>query len=84
MDNWISTDEKLPEEEGKYLVCHHFYLHVTNKDYFSMFVSNFKLNRYRETNEKFIDEEGITGGFQDDNAYSQKVTHWQPLPEPPK
>lgn len=57
---WISVDERLPEREGKYLVC------TTNGN---IGVGNF-IDYYGKGTHLCFD--------------CWAVTHWMPLPEPPK
>ena len=64
MSEWISVDDRLPEEESNYIV---YYKHA------------------------FCDDEnhvGICVCFYDGNEFQMdslhKVTHWIPLPNPPK
>lgn len=57
---WISVDERLPESEGKYLVC------TSNGN---IGVGNF-INYYGTGKHLCFD--------------TWAVTHWMPLPEPPK
>lgn len=59
-NEWISVDERLPTNEGKYLVC-------TAKG--KVYVEN------------FVDYYGNGKRLCFDNY---TVTHWMPLPEPPK
>ena len=56
---WISVEERLPEENGKYIVC-------TAKG--SVYCTKFSI--------------GVRGSFHTD-MYTH-ITHWMPLPEPPK
>lgn len=57
---WISAKERLPEKEGKCIVC-------TAKG--SIYCTRFKAY-------------GGGGNFQTDT--NTHITHWMPLPEPPK
>ena len=59
---WISVEERLPEVDGKYIVCT-----AKRSVYFTRFYAQGK---------------GGTGTFQTD-IYTH-ITHWMPLPEPPK
>lgn len=56
---WISVEERLPEENGKYIVC-------TAKG--SVYCTKFSI--------------GVHGSFHTD-MYTH-ISHWMPLPEPPK
>lgn len=64
VQEWISVDERLPEEKANCIV---YYKHAyyDNDDYWAIGIC-------------FYDGEK----FRFDSAY--KVTHWMPLPEPPK
>lgn len=57
-NRWISVKERLPEEEGEYLV---FYKYKENEDRVDI---------------------ALFSRFGWHKAY--EITHWQPLPEPPK
>jgi hypothetical protein len=81
---WISVKDRLPKTNGKYL-CTSYYkstnsLHINlywfTKDFY-------KLDRF-----DFSDKKGV-GGFWDSDdewgiCHHENVTHWMPLPEPPK
>lgn len=85
--DWISVIDgdtiNFPKEEGKYVCCNYYKCH-DGKYAYSVFVSNFKFFRMRTTNEKIIGQDGETGCFSDNLGYASGVTHWMPLPEPPK
>lgn len=55
---WISVEDRLPETEGKYLVC--------------------------MGGEKYIGVEYFIDGHFTNILVDLIVTHWQPLPKPPK
>jgi len=55
MSEWISINNRVPEKDGRYLVC---------TDYWS----------------KWVGVSALRKGKWDDS----KVSHWMPLPEPPK
>ena len=64
VQEWISVNDRLPEEKGNCIVnCKHAYF--DNDDYWTIGIC-------------FYDGEE----FQMDWSY--KVTHWMPLPKPPK
>ena len=72
---WISVKDRLPEQDGWYLVYAPGYWgnsHIYGLD--GMAYSNFK-NNYK-------DHWGIERGISRGGAVI--VTHWMPLPEPPK
>lgn len=58
---WISVDERLPEDDGHYL-CY------TTDGYYNFCVY------YGDGEWMILDQEDL----------AQNVTHWMPLPEPPK
>ena len=65
---WISIKDRLPKEGGRYW-C---YLEHQN----DLGLSHFQWNcSYNENEKRFSDRYLIDG---------EKVTHWMPLPEPPK
>lgn len=64
VQEWISVEERLPEEKVDCIV-HYKHAYCDNDDYWAIGIC-------------FYDGEK----FQFDSAY--KVTHWMPLPRPPK
>ena len=64
VQEWISVDDRLPEEKVNCIV-HYKHSYCDNDDYWAIGIC-------------FYDGEK----FQLNSAY--KVTHWMPLPEPPK
>ena len=64
VQQWISVDDRLPEEKVDYIV-HYKHAYCDNDDYWAIGIC-------------FYDGEK----FQVAPAY--KVTHWMPLPQPPK
>ena len=64
VQEWISVDERLPEEKVNCIV-HYKHAYCDNDDYWEIGIC-------------FYDGEK----FQMDLSY--KVTHWMPLPKPPK
>lgn len=64
VQEWISVDERLPEEKANCIVYYH-HAYCDNDGYWAIGIC-------------FNDGEK----FQINPAY--KVTHWMPLPEPPK
>ena len=64
VQEWISVDERLPEEKMNCIV-HYKHAYCDNDDYWAIGIC-------------FYDGEK----FQMDWSY--KVTHWMPLPKPPK
>jgi hypothetical protein len=80
MSEWISVKERLPEEKGKYLVYN---------GGFAVGVGYMKVawftHRYDGVEEHLL---GRTMWYDYDSEYGdyeiRSVTHWMPLPEPPK
>ena len=75
MQEWISVDDRLPETDGIYIVCDcrlngNPWIHTSG---------------FRKASSSWCELHGI---FYDDGygRYSEqdKITHWMPLPEPPK
>ena len=64
VQEWISVDDRLPEEKVNCIV-HYKHAYCDNDDYWAIGIC-------------FYDGEK----FKFDPAY--KVTHWMPIPEPPK
>ena len=64
MQEWISVDDRLPEEKVNCIV-HYKHAYCDNDDYWAIGIC-------------FYDGEKFQIGL----AY--KVTHWMPLPQPPK
>ena len=67
-DNWISVETRMPEKEGAYIV-HAEWEHEGQKGY-GFDIVQWQKGEFVE----LISEEFKTLG----------VTHWQPLPSPPK
>lgn len=69
--NWISVKDRLPDEDGEYLISmyHRFMIGGIYKKYTGRFVAKY----YAEYKEWRIMNDVCTS-----------VTHWMPLPEPPK
>lgn len=82
VQEWIPVDDRLPEEDGTYLTAlnHHFGAHQG--------VSIRKFAKDGET----VDEHELAGQkyvwyfYDSEYGYvpTDSVTHWMPLPEPPK
>ena len=64
VQEWISVDDRLPEEKVNCIV-HYKHAYCDNDDYWAIGICFYDGEKFR------ID-------------LSYKVTHWMPLPEPPK
>ena len=64
VQEWISVDERLPEEKADCIV-HYKHAYCNNDDYWAIGVCFYDGEKFR------ID-------------LSYKVTHWMPIPQPPK
>lgn len=74
-EQWISVKERLPDEEGKYLVIVH--------DGIALGVLYF-YKRYPYCNKGIRTDSPVWCGCDDYGDFEVKrVTHWMPLPEPP-
>ena len=68
MSEWISVEDRLPDENNDEFICY-----VSNKNDKSVdFVS------------AFVYENGEFGDTKYGNNFNKWLTHWMPLPEPPK
>lgn len=72
MNNWISVDEKLPEECTPVLVTQHAYLDPTQRRYIEI----------AEHREDCWTVSGADGPVENGDCF--RPSHWMPLPEPPK
>lgn len=80
---WVRVETE-PEVEGEYLCCIQRFITTIGMTT-RYFVADFKFNRYRETNELVgADQDGNKGCWAHKNGYAAEVTHYQPLPAPPK
>lgn len=83
MSNWISVNDRLPDEDGEYLV-------FFNGEPSEMCVLNFATVLSNADEAWFAFENRNYSGWYDwdwaEREYYEVdgVTHWQPLPEPPK
>lgn len=69
---WISVEERLPESEGDFLVWNKEQKR-TEIRFFYRLPPNYPVESHPEIREYF-------GNFKD----YKRITHWMPLPEPPK
>lgn len=82
--NWISVKDRLPEKDGQYLIYY-------NDDGFrGVWIDNFAVNlsnvsycfKGKNRSGWFSYELDYSGQYNYEETTS--VTHWMPLPEPPK
>lgn len=73
MSDWISVKDKLPEEDGYYMVYSKGYW-GNNRLIGDLAISNF--------NKNYKTPWGIERGRS--RGWAGIITHWMPLPEPPK
>lgn len=82
MADWISVKDRLPEENGMYICCIKASKRTSYVDVIG-FVRNL-----HEFDEIYFFEENRSGFIKTDDRLGfieiKKVTHWMPLPEPPK
>ena len=78
---WVSVKDRLPSDDGRYLVCNISYCNA------SAFVASFS-TCLENVGEYDFDGEKRPGWFSYDDEYGyyeiDGVTHWIPLPELPK
>ena len=76
MNEWISVKERLPSKKGQYLVL----LKRTTSKEFGGNTKTIRITRWlgNEWRMPFHIPEWINEQIKDE------ITHWQPLPEPPK
>ena len=71
MQNWIKCSERMPDSDGRYLVVSTYGIAMA---YFSVSWSG-KFQDAGTNNDE---------GMEDWDGNVFRVTHWQPLPEPPQ
>ena len=80
-DKWISVRDRFPEEDGRYLV------HIPEEWAYKVRILSFAKNLKKTGMYEFkhLKRRGWWGVDNEYGAYERKeVTHWMPLPEPPK
>ncbi len=84
VSQWISVKDRLPETNGKYLCADYS---KTFEKYFIR-VMSFAKDLYKVDEFDFLKEKGKSGFYGCDNEWGyykcNGVSHWMPLPEPPK
>lgn len=77
-DRWISVEERLPEKSGRYLVAE-------KRD---LVYADLECHDYETQVRRYFTDYGwrypvvLTDGIRE--AEQRLITHWRPLPEPPK
>ena len=81
---WISVKDRLPETNGKYLCAN--YSKTLNRYFIE--VLSFAKDLHKVDEFDFKEEKGKSGFYMYDSEWGyshfRNVTHWMPLPEPPK
>ena len=81
---WIPCQERLPEEDGDYLVL--YYTPSAYKPYYTYDVTSFANDLYRIDKYDFSDKKEQKGWYYCDQEYGfcedNSVYAWMPLPEP--
>ena len=81
VQEWISVDDRLPEADGAYLVTIEYSGNRQGIDIRYFAVDGDKIDEYELAGQKRV-------WFLYDSEYgyvsTNSVTHWMPLPEPPK
>lgn len=83
VDEWISTKDKLPDKNGKYLCVPYDYLQkISNRVEMYRFAKNLKkIDEYDFTEN---DGAGFFDYDRDYGFYEVEVAYWLPIPEIPK
>ena len=81
VQEWISVDDRLPERDGAYLVTIEYFGKSQGIDIRYFTIDGEKVDEYELAGQKCV-------WFFYDSEYghvpTDSVTHWLPLPEPPK
>ncbi len=76
---WISVSERLPDEQGRYLVTTDY------RTYYIVETANYTNNLYKIDKHDFLDKK-CAGWYDFDSEYGyyevERVVAWQPLPKP--
>ena len=81
---WISVKDRLPERAGKYLVVSKTALAELPPHVKTAWFLNNKRDNYQFEYEGEPNEPGFYNGDGEGDWVERYVTHWLPLPEPPK
>lgn len=78
---WISVKDKLPEEDGDYLVAINYFGNHQSINVRSFAKAGETVNEY-----DLVGEKNVWYRYDSEYGYisTDSVTHWMPLPEPPK
>lgn len=84
IQRWIPVEERLPEENGRYLV--HSYIPSLKHPF--IYAADFSNDLYKVDSYDFARMKGKGGFFSYDNEWGffeiDSITHWMPLPKGPK
>ena len=80
VQEWISVKDKLPEKDGSYLVVINYFSHQ------SINVRSFAKAGETVNEYDLAGEKNVWYRYDSEYGYvsTDSVTHWMPLPEPPK
>lgn len=83
---WISVKDKLPENNNYVLVADFNFTPTEGLEADNYFIGYWDgENWFADANETFVRVcAGWNGGIISSDVNQQDVTHWMPLPEPPK
>ena len=83
MSNWISVKDELPDKDGSYLCFYKAkWSNIGYMDVYEFALNLEKVDKYdfyRKRRSGWYGYDDEYGYYEHDN-----ITHWQPLPEPPK
>lgn len=86
MDEWISVKDRLPSKAGKYLVVVTGFLAglppYVKTAWFALNLSD--IPQFSYFNDTDYDREGWYNGDSEGDWEETTVSHWMPLPEPPR
>lgn len=80
---WISVKERLPENQGEYLVYSTLDPRLSVKTFEYMGKACFCISR-KPTGQLANWKREAKTGFYIESIYTPEVTHWMPLPKPPQ